>query len=125
MPPFFDAYQRIFDPIDDELRNKFVDEAIERAASGTSIQLRFDGVTFLARVADPRATNQLMRVFTERAAPQELRLAALKGLSKRTSDEVLTMLKDTATTDPDATIRTRAAQAVQALEKQAADPSNR
>jgi len=122
MPPFLDAYKSIVDPLDDELKNKFVDEAIERAARGTSIKVRFDGVTFLARVPDPRATNQLMRVLTEHAAPQALRLAALKGLSTRTGDEVLSMLKDTATTDPDATIRARAAQAVQALKKQAAAP---
>ena len=120
MPPFVDAYQKVVQPLNAKLRTKFVDMAIERAAPGAAEGLRMDGVHFLTRADDPRATIELTRVLALRTNSQALRLAALKGLSTRANNDVLRALENAAATDQDEAIRARAAQAVEQMEKQLA-----
>ncbi|MEE8105271.1 MAG: RNA polymerase sigma factor [Planctomycetota bacterium] len=119
MPPFFNGYQKIVEPLHAELRTKFVEFAIERAARGGTDSLRMDGVSFLRHVNDPRATAELMRVFADHANPLPMRAVALTGLGKSTDENVRQALQNAAATDPNEKIRAQAAQAVKAAEARA------
>ena len=116
MPPIFNGYQKIVEPLDEQLRAKYVDLAIERAARGGTDSLRMDGVAFLRHVDDPRATAELLRVFADQANPLPLRTTAMSGLAKSTDENVLQALKNAAATDFNEKIRAEAAKAVKAAE---------
>jgi len=120
MPPFVEAYKKVVQPLDFDLRTKFIDMAIDRSATGASDSLRMDGVYFLARADDPRATIELTRVFAQQGNSKALRLAALKGLSTRANDDVLRALENAAATEQDEAIRALATQAVEQMKKQLA-----
>jgi hypothetical protein len=90
------------------LRLRFLDMALDRTARGSSESLRLDGVAFLARSDDPRAVTELQRVFGWTANSTQLRLAALRGLSSRADAGVLRLLRDTAATELDPSVRAQA-----------------
>jgi hypothetical protein len=105
MPPFVDAYAKIVQPLDDDVKRKFLETALDRAARGKSESLRADGVVFLGRTDDPRVTAELMRVFAQTTNSQRLRLTALNGLSTRGDENVLRFLRDAAAGEQDAKVQ--------------------
>jgi len=117
MPPFVDAYKKIVDPLDDDLKRKFLDTALGRIAAGNSDSMRLDGARFLARNDDPKATEELTRVFGQGANSARLRLVALKGLSTRADEDVLRFLKDAQNTESDARVATELEKAVSSVER--------
>ncbi len=117
MPPFVDGYARIIQPLDAELREKFLETAVDRAARGTNEQLRLDGVAYLEHSESPRATTELTQVFTQSTNSMRLRRAALKGLSKKADADVLRVLQESAEKEQDAELRAAAAAAAANVEK--------
>jgi hypothetical protein len=117
VPPFFDGYQKIIAPLDDEIESKFLDVALDRAARGTSESLRLDGAAFLGKVDDPRATAELLRVFGQPANSQRLRLTALQSLSNKADTDVLRTLRDAEQTEQDEAVRAQVGKAVARVEQ--------
>ena len=120
MPPFVDAYARIVTPMNDDLKREFVDMALQRAAGGANESERLDGVIFLARTDDSRATDQLTDVFRQPTNSARLRIAAAQGLADRTDADVLRLLRDAEASDQDADVRAAAKTAANRVEKRLA-----
>ncbi len=101
MPPFFDAYKKLVEPLNPDLQNEYVEMAVGRVAAGNSDVQRLDGARFLARSPDARAAPELMRIVRDKSNTQQLRLTAVKGLASRADETVLQYLRDAESTEQD------------------------
>lgn len=117
MPPFVDAYAKIVAPMAPELRERFVDTALKRAADGPGEAQRMDGVLFLGRTPGDRAADQLAIVARQPGYSTRLRVAAIRGLAERRSDSVLRALRDQEAGETDAAVKTALGQAAASVER--------
>ncbi len=112
MPPFVDAYKKIVEPLDEPLRERFVDMAVERATRGDTGSHRLDGLEFLRRTPGARATTALIEVARQSSTDARLRIAAVKGLAGRTDADAIQALSDLAESDQNEAVRAAAAAVV-------------
>jgi hypothetical protein len=116
MPPFVDAYAKIVEPLDEELKARYQAMAHSRIAAGNPEPLQLDGARFLARSSDPQATRELMRAFGEASSSQRLRLTVVAGLSSRSDAETLRFLREAESREADEAVRAQLTKAVAKVE---------